>query len=168
VSLAVAALFSTLPHTRGRAEETKPAAFRGRNFSHQGTAMRDHSKGFTLIELLIVVVIVGLLVSIAVPKFANGKERAIVASMRGDLHNLLAAQEGYFSNAQTYYNGPLPDPALPYSTSAGVTVTLSGVSNAGWGATATHFGTSRSCAIFVGAAPAPAPATAEGQIACTP
>jgi len=168
VSLAVAALFSTLPHTRGRAEETKPAAFRGRNFSHQGTAMRDHSKGFTLIELLIVVVIVGLLVSIAVPKFANGKERAIVTSMRGDLHNLLAAQEGYFSNAQTYYNGPLPDPALPYSTSAGVTVTLSGVSNAGWGATATHFGTSRSCAIFVGAAPAPAPATAEGQIACTP
>jgi prepilin-type N-terminal cleavage/methylation domain-containing protein len=130
--------------------------------------MRDHSKGFTLIELLIVVVIVGLLVSIAVPKFANGKERAIVTSMRGDLHNLLAAQEGYFSNAQTYYNGPLPDPALPYSTSAGVTVTLSGVSNAGWGATATHFGTSRSCAIFVGAAPAPAPATAEGQIACTP
>jgi len=130
--------------------------------------MRDHSKGFTLIELLIVVVIVGLLVSIAVPKFANGKERAIVASMRGDLHNLLAAQEGYFSNAQTYYNGPLPDPALPYSTSAGVTVTLSGVSASGWGATATHFATSRSCAIFVGASPPPAPATAEGQIACTP
>ena len=130
--------------------------------------MRDHSKGFTLIELLIVVVIVGLLVSIAVPKFANGKERAIVTSMRGDLHNLLAAQEGYFSNAQTYYNGPLPDPALPYSTSAGVTVTLSGVSASGWGATATHFGTARSCAIFVGASPPPVPATAEGQIACTP
>ena len=130
--------------------------------------MRDHSKGFTLIELLIVVVIVGLLVSIAVPKFANGKERAIVTSMRGDLHNLLAAQEGYFSNAQTYYNGPLPDPALPYSTSAGVTVTLSGVTNAGWGATATHYATTRSCAIFVGSAPPPAPATAEGQIACTP
>ena len=28
--------------------------------------------------------------------------------MRGDLRNLLAAQEGYFSNAQTYYNGPRP------------------------------------------------------------
>jgi len=111
--------------------------------------MRDHKRGFTLIELLIVVVIIGILVTIVVPKFANGKERAIVASMRGDLHNLLAAQEGYFSNAQTYYNGPLPDPALPYSTSAGVTVT-------------------RSCAIFVGSTPPPAPATAEGQIACTP
>jgi len=130
--------------------------------------MRYDSKGFTLIELLIVVVIIGLLVSIAVPKFANGKERAIVASMRGDLHNLLAAQEGYFSNAQTYYNGPLPDPALPYSTSAGVTVSLSGVTASGWGATATHFGTTRTCAIFVGTSPAPAPATVEGQIACSP
>ena len=44
--------------------------------------MRYDSKGFTLIELLIVVVIIGILVTIVVPKFANGKERAIVASMR--------------------------------------------------------------------------------------
>jgi prepilin-type N-terminal cleavage/methylation domain-containing protein len=130
--------------------------------------MRYDSKGFTLIELLIVIVIIGILVTIVVPKFANGKERAIVASMRGDLHNLLSAQEGYFSNAQTYYNGPLPDPALPYSTSAGVTVVLSGVTASGWGATATHFATTRSCAIFVGGAPPPPPATAEGQIECTP
>jgi type IV pilus assembly protein PilA len=136
-------------------------------FSHQGTPMRYNSKGFTLIELLIVVVIIGLLVAIAVPKFANGKERAIVTSMRGDLHNLLAAQEGYFSNANTYYSGPLPG-ALPYNTSPGVSVTLSGVTAAGWGATATHFATGRVCAIFVGNSAPPAPATVEGQIACTP
>jgi prepilin-type N-terminal cleavage/methylation domain-containing protein len=129
--------------------------------------MRDHRQGFTLVELIIVVVIIGILVTIVVPKFANGKERAIVTSMRGDLHNLLAAQEGYFSNAQTYYNGPLPG-TLPYNTSPGVTVTLSGVSAAGWGATATHFATSRVCAIYVGTTAPPPPATAEGQIACTP
>jgi prepilin-type N-terminal cleavage/methylation domain-containing protein len=130
--------------------------------------MRYDNKGFTLVELIIVVVIIGLLVSIVVPKFANGKERAIVTSMRGDLHNLLAAQEGYFSNAQTYYNGAVPNPGLPYSTSPGVTVTLSGVTAAGWGATATHFATGRLCAIYVGTTAPPAPATAEGQIACTP
>lgn len=132
--------------------------------------MRYNSKGFTLIELLIVVVIIGLLVSIVVPKFANGKERAMVTTMRADLHNLMTAQEGYFSNGQTYYNGALPNPAvLPYSMSAGVSITLSGVTPAGWGATATHTGSSRTCAIFVGTtAPIPAPATAEGQIACTP
>jgi prepilin-type N-terminal cleavage/methylation domain-containing protein len=129
--------------------------------------MRYANKGFTLIELIIVVVIIGLLVSIVVPKFANGKERAIITSMRGDLHNLLAAQEGYFSNGNTYYNGPLPG-ALPYNTSPGVTVILSSVTPGGWAATASHFATTRTCAIFVGSAAAPAPATAEGQIACTP
>lgn len=130
--------------------------------------MRYDNKGFTLVELIIVVVIIGLLVSIVVPKFANGKERAIVTSMRGDLHNLLAAQEGYFSNAQTYYNGALPNPGLPYNTSPGVTVTLSGVTASGWGATAAHFATGRTCAIYVGTTAPPAPASAEGQIACTP
>jgi hypothetical protein len=88
--------------------------------------------------------------------------------MRADLHNLLTAQEGYFSNGQTYYNGPVPDPALPFSVSAGVSVALSGVTPSGWGATATHAGSTRSCAIYVGTTAPPAPATVEGQIACTP
>lgn len=130
--------------------------------------MKYDSRGFTLIELLIVIVIIGLLVSIVVPKFANGKERAIIATMRSDLHNLMGAQEGYFSNGQNYYNGPLPNVALPYSISAGGTVTLSSVTNAGWAATATHTGSTRTCALFVGAAAAPPPATVEGQVACTP
>jgi hypothetical protein len=80
----------------------------------------------------------------------------------------MMAQEGFFSNAQTYYNGPLPNPGLTYSTSPGVSVTLSGVTATGWGATATHASSAKSCALFVGTAPAPAPATTEGLIACTP
>src|SRR5947208_11329105 len=49
--------------------------------------------GFTLIELLIVVAIIGLVATIAVPKLINTKERALVASMKSDLRNLVPAEE---------------------------------------------------------------------------
>jgi type IV pilus assembly protein PilA len=59
-------------------------------------------KGFTLIELLIVVVIIGILASIAIPKFGNTKEKAMVASMKSDLHNLAIAQESFFADSNRY------------------------------------------------------------------
>jgi prepilin-type N-terminal cleavage/methylation domain-containing protein len=59
-------------------------------------------KGFTLIELLIVVVIIGILAAIAIPKFANTKEKAYLASMKSDLRNMATVQEGYFADNQLY------------------------------------------------------------------
>ncbi len=59
-------------------------------------------KGFTLIELLIVVVIIGILAAIAIPKFANTKEKAVVASMKSDLRNMVTANEGFFSDNNDY------------------------------------------------------------------
>ena len=59
-------------------------------------------KGFTLIELLIVVVIIGILAAIAIPKFANTKEKAYIASMKADLRNLVTAEEAYFADSIKY------------------------------------------------------------------
>ena len=64
--------------------------------------LQNKRKGFTLIELLIVVVIIGILAAIAIPKFANTKDKAKIASMKTDLRNLVSAQEGYFADNNTY------------------------------------------------------------------
>src|SRR3954471_6257508 len=81
-------------------------------------------QGFTLIELLIVVVIIGILAAIAIPKFANTKEKGVVASMKSDLRNLASAQESYWVENRTYYGGVIPAAGFLYNTSPGVTITI--------------------------------------------
>jgi prepilin-type N-terminal cleavage/methylation domain-containing protein len=123
--------------------------------------------GFTLIELLIVVVIIGVLASIAVPKFSNSKEKSYLATMRSDLRNIAVAEEAYFTDEITYYDGPIPGAGLSYSgPSAGVSITLQDVTLGGWAAKATHVATPKTCAIFLGTAPALAPAVESGQVRC--
>ena len=92
----------------------------------------------------------------------------MVSAMRSDLHNLVTAQEAFFTNGLTYYNGPLPDPSFSYNVSDHVTVTLVNVSASGWGATATHSGSTRTCAVFFGTGGPLAPAVDEGIPTCTP
>ncbi|MDE3151818.1 MAG: prepilin-type N-terminal cleavage/methylation domain-containing protein [Gemmatimonadota bacterium] len=59
-------------------------------------------EGFTLIELLIVVVIIGILAAIAIPKFAATKDKAYITAMKSDLRNLVTAEEAFFSDSSAY------------------------------------------------------------------
>lgn len=59
-------------------------------------------KGFTLIELLIVVAIIGILASIAVPNFANALNRARVSRAKSDLKTLATALEMYYIDNNNY------------------------------------------------------------------
>jgi prepilin-type N-terminal cleavage/methylation domain-containing protein len=121
------------------------------------------TKGFTLIELLIVVVIIGILAAIAIPKFANTKEKAYIAGMKADLRNLVTAQEAYFADNVTYAS-VLTN--LNYNVSAGNTVSISSATGTGWAATSSNNATTKTCGIFVGSATAPITGQNEGAPAC--
>lgn len=124
-------------------------------------------QGFTLIELLIVVVIIGLLAALAIPKFANSKGKAIVTTMRSDLRNLATAQEAYWVQNRIYYGGAVPNPAFQYNTSSGVNITIVSATAAGWSAQAKAPGLSpQQCSIFYGDAPPIPPATMDAAVAC--
>ena len=62
-------------------------------------------KGFTLIELLIVVVIIGILAAIAIPKFGKTREKAYFSAMKSDLKNLMTAEEQYYAANNYNYGG---------------------------------------------------------------
>ena len=123
--------------------------------------------GFTLIELLIVVVIIGILAAIAIPKFASTKEQAVVANMKSDLRNLVSAEEGYFYENSTYYGGAVPDGTGVFKSTSNVTIVLSNVTAMGWAAEATHPNTVRKCYVYYGTGGPVGPAVADGQVACT-
>jgi len=112
--------------------------------------MNGHRSGFTLIELLIVVVIIGILAAIAIPKFANTKEKAYVASMKSDMRNLVTAQEAYFGDNNGTYASSMAALGTNFHASSGVTLTMGTVSTTGWDATASHRSTSKTCAITLG------------------
>lgn len=123
--------------------------------------------GFTLIELLIVMVLIGVLATIATSFFWDAKDRAILKSMESDLRNLAAQQELYYP-VPMRYAGTLTDVG-DFQASPGVVITINAADALGWAAQATHPSyAGHTCGIFVGDALAAdgAPATSPGVIAC--
>jgi len=65
---------------------------------------RHRRTGFTLIEILVVVVIIGILAAMVVPKFADARREASIASVRNQLQTLRAQIESY----RAIHRGHLP------------------------------------------------------------
>ena len=59
-------------------------------------------KGFTLIELVMVMVIIGLLAAIIIPKFTSQRDQAAIATTRANLENLRTAISLYYADEATY------------------------------------------------------------------
>jgi type IV pilus assembly protein PilA len=59
-------------------------------------------KGFTFVELLVVMIFVGALSSVAVPRFREYKTRAFISAMQSDLGNLRIAQEAHWAENERY------------------------------------------------------------------
>jgi type IV pilus assembly protein PilA len=128
-------------------------------------AKRRGQKGFTLIELLIVVVVIGILAAIAIPKYTAVREKGFISSLKADLRNLATQQELYYNDNFTYSTDFA---ALAFTNSEGVNVTVGEATNTGWSATAYHSGlTSESCAIYHGGAAPVAPATVISTVMCS-
>jgi type IV pilus assembly protein PilA len=135
----------------------------------------QNKKGFTLIELLIVVVIIGILAAIAIPKFSSTKEKAYIASMKADLKNLTNVEEAFYADSGKYASKDQlkAGTAYEWNVSQGNAVSAVDGDATGWSAALTNPAVKSvaSCNIYAGDVTGAAgtnkgTATADGAPAC--
>lgn len=98
--------------------------------------MIRNRKGFTLIELLIVIVIIGILAAIAIPKFSSVKQKGYKTQAISDLTSLRTAEETFFTDSNRY--GTLTEISGKFSSTSGVGAPTIAASTSYWSATVTH------------------------------
>jgi prepilin-type N-terminal cleavage/methylation domain-containing protein len=139
-------------------------------------AVSNAKAGFTLLELILVVSIIAILATIAIPNFVGGQDKAYEDAMIADLRNLITAQQLYRAQdgSVSYVGGtimlaadgtvdaslfdidgtettPNVDPEdFPYSTSNNVGVNIDLLTQSEFQAVARHQQIrSRQCALQV-------------------
>jgi prepilin-type N-terminal cleavage/methylation domain-containing protein len=120
--------------------------------------MKSSRRGITLVELLVVVVVIGILAAIAIPRYTGSKDKAYVATMIADLHNASIYEEQYASeNHAQYFSGTATAdlPVEGFRASKNVTVVLTATNILGsriseFTAVARHTQSKESCELRSG------------------
>ena len=122
--------------------------------------MRRSQAGFTLVELMVVVVVLGLLAGIAVIRYGNVKEQAVLISLKSDLQSV-SVMEGLFKVQYDDFAGAAVPAGVPdtsrggageirFAPSPGNSVVITYHGSDGFSAIATNPGTTQQCGIFLG------------------
>ncbi len=114
----------------------------------------------TLIELLTVVIIIGLLAAVALPRFTGAREKAHRSQMLTSLRTLVSAQEAYFEEFFAYASDVS---ALEFNETPVVNVQILETAGNGWSAKTTHNNTSIECGVYIGPVTPPAGITFDGE-----
>lgn len=124
----------------------------------------NRRKGFSFVELLVVMVLLGALSSMAVPRFREFKERAFIAALQSDLGNLKIAQESYWAEHQQYATDTT-HLELRITNDVAISISSQDVIG-GYTAVATHSNVpGRQCETAMGAEAAP---REQGAVVCGP
>jgi prepilin-type N-terminal cleavage/methylation domain-containing protein len=125
-------------------EATGALAVSGRR-SHRLRILR---RGYSLIEMIVAMMVVGVLISMGIPRFQQSLEQARANVAGANLQAIWSAQRLYWLENRTYAtdlptlldanpSSPLIDPALPTMT-APYTYAVTNASDSGFTATATR------------------------------
>lgn len=92
--------------------------------------MTPHTeKGFTLIELITVIGIIGVLAAIAIPVFAQYRDRAYDADTKSHLHNVYLACKSYWADegsASDCTVAVVSDPDYGYTQTTKISIAVLG------------------------------------------
>jgi type IV pilus assembly protein PilA len=80
--------------------------------------MLHRKKGFTLIEMMIVIAIIALLATIAIPNYINFQKRAKTAEAKANLGSIRTTEEAYKAEHDVYRTAPANPGSIPSATTA--------------------------------------------------